>query len=183
MLQGKTRLTGGRAVAWRMQRLCVDEMHCRASSCRHRYAGATADKIRTDRLLSGWRSPRTKGEATRRRDAVRDCDGMPDPVKTVRHRQLRRRGYERGRDEKDRSADRTIAVIVAVILRRSAVRCFCDNSLMCAAERQMVGADRTVKVHVAERYDDLQQKRRKREIRATPFMAVNPPHATAMVVL
>jgi hypothetical protein len=30
---------------------------------------------------------------------------------------------------------------------------------------------------MAERHRDLQHKRRKREVRATPSLAINPPHA------
>ncbi len=46
----------------------------------------------------------------------------------------------------------------------------------------MVGADGAIEVHVAERNDDLQQKRCKREICATPSMAVNPSHGGMLML-
>ena len=40
----------------------------------------------------------------------------------------------------------------------------------------MVGTDDAVEVDMPERHRDLQHQRRKREVCATPFMAMNPPH-------
>lgn len=107
---------------------------------------------------------------------------MSDPVKTVRHRQLRSGSYERGRDQEDRRADRAITVVVG-ILRRSLLRCLGGNDdLMSRAEREVIANNSAIEIDVAERDGDLQQKRCKREICAAPSMAVNPSHI-AMVML
>jgi hypothetical protein len=57
------------------------------------------------------------------------------------------------------------------------VRCLRGNDdLVRGADRKVVAGNRAIEIDMAERDDDLQQKRRKRKICATPFMAVNPSH-------
>lgn len=82
----------------------------------------------TDRLACSRRSARAESDAQQRSNSARDADRMPDPFEPIRHRQLRRLGHERGRDQKDRGADRAITVI-AVILRRTGLRSASDRSV------------------------------------------------------
>jgi hypothetical protein len=107
---------------------------------------------------------------------------MCSSLESERQRQLRRCGNEGRRDQKNRGTDQAIAIVSSGILRRRVLGWLCDDKPMCRAKRAMRATDYTVDVSVAERDNDLQQERRKREICAAPAMAANPSHATMLML-
>ena len=180
MLQGKTRLTGGRCRDGKsdhMEQKMAAALDLAGTLGAKRHGAATG----TDHASGGWRSPRSEGEAKRRRDRARESEGMPYALETIRHRQSRRYGHKRGRDQEDRRADRAVA-LVAVLRRRILRRVGGDGDPMGRAKRKVLADHGAIEIDVAERDNDLQQKRRKREICATSFMTLTPSHAPMLTL-
>ena len=135
-------------------------------------------KISTDRCSSSRRSARAEGDAARLDDAARGAKRWLDApriypapaVSAARTQTTSRPGRLKRRSRSNRRHRRGFAPAFAATPLHQAV--LCD-----AGERGDGRAHNAVEMHMPERHRDLQRQRRKREQRATPFMAMNPPHA------